>query len=128
MNVSNFEYKGKIYKVILCDGAAESLMEALCHFRDTKKKSLYLRLLVLVKQYADGEQLSPNTMKREDIIVKGKYFYVIKKIPIRIYFWKESGYVIISHFKRKLKDKLDAKDTTKVRRNWKKTRKLTCLN
>lgn len=50
-------------------------------------------------------------------------FYCFKRIPLRAYCWfsqKHEGRVYISHFIHKKKQKLDARDTEKVRKNWRR--------
>lgn len=70
-----------------------------------------------------GEILSAADLAPEAQLPNGQRFYAFKRLPIRAYLWRsdlKSNTYFISHYKVKLEDPLDPKDTARVIRNWKR--------
>ena len=116
-------YKHTI-KIIKCDGAEESLDEALLNIPNPDRQQQYRSWLkVIFEKRSRGERLSTGTLVSEGDLPDKNKFYAMKKIPIRAYFWVSSSIkstIFISHYRYKDSKKLDPKDTNRVCKNWKK--------
>ncbi len=84
-------------------------------------------MIVQLNRLANGGRISKDSFPKEGQLPKQpgqqntKYFYALKKIPIRAYGWyseRESGKFFISHYIYKDRNKLSEADTKRVGANW----------
>lgn len=120
-------YQGACYRVVHCQGALKSLHESLKSVAPSKKqKSMYMALQLQIERLASGRRTPDLSIRKEGDLPSfhgkpSKNFWAIKKIPIRGYFWESDKHdmtYFISHYIFKDFDKLDSKDTARVRNNW----------
>lgn len=116
-------YVGKRCKVIHCVGARESYYSEMAAKSQQKSKirSMANRLSYLIERLANGEPMSFENFPPEEKLPDGTKFHAFKKIPMRAYVWKSArrkNEYYISHYRMKLEDDLDPKDTKIVIRNW----------
>lgn len=123
-------FQGERFLVMHCEGALESLDEAMRHITPSKKvQSLRRNLDMQIARLASGDRMSGENFRTEGNLPKrpgqtsAKKFYALKKIPIRGYCWfseRHPGTIYISHYIYKDFDDLQAEDIDKVGRNWMK--------
>ncbi len=117
------KHVGTRFTVEHCDGAIESFEDALLSVTPHAKKASITRAIrQLIVRLSDGHPMSKENFPTEGDLPKssGK-FHAFKKVPIRAYCWLSKKYpntYFISHYTYKDKQKLDERDTEKVRRNW----------
>lgn len=115
------DYDGSKYRVIHCDGAQDSLDEALSHVAN--KKTQKARMERLIHRLGDGVRMPHDSFPSEGELPDKSHFRAIKKLPLRAYLWLSKKYkntYFISHYIYKNKQKLSASDIQRVSRNWRK--------
>jgi hypothetical protein len=115
------DYDGSKYKVVHCDGARESLDEALS--RVPNKKTQKAKMWRLIQRLGDGVRMPHDSFPTEGELPDKSNFKAIKKLPLRAYLWLSKKYkntYFISHYIYKDKQKLSDTDTQKVRSSWRK--------
>ena len=123
------EYEGRRFRVVHCDGAAESYQDALNHVRSGRAASFTRGIVLQIKRLADGLPMSRENFPREGALPRQpgqqgtKYFNALKKIPIRGYCWRSAtkpNTYFISHYVYKDYDDLAERDVQKVGHNWRR--------
>lgn len=112
---------GSKYEIRFCDGALESFKESLTHVTQAVGVKLAARIYSLLNILSDGEFVANKTHVKEGMLPDKTYFYAIKKIPIRCYYWRSKSntdVIFVSHFICKDQEKLNKKDTKRVTANW----------
>lgn len=117
---------GSMLRIVHCLDAWNSFNQALESIPANRRDSTKARMDAMVQRLANGGRLSKDSFPPEGPLPSragkpAKQFYAFKKIPIRAYGWYSERYektFFISHYIYKNKDKLAAKDTTKVQGNW----------
>lgn len=110
--------------VVLCEGARESLREALKGVMRKKERRALVRAVYLQmeRRASKEKQLSNQNFPKEGPLPRGAgHFYCFKRKPLRAYCWlskKHPGTWYVSHFVLKKKDKLAEADTKRVGDNW----------
>jgi len=109
--------------ITLCEGAEESIPEALSHLSSQEQQvSAYAQMRARLERLEQGAQLkSPDQMRKEAKLPKGNFYAIKTPKRLRAYGWysnKHKGTFFISHFAFKRGEKLDQKDTNRVLANW----------
>lgn len=119
-------YRGQKLTIIECQGAKDSLLDAISGENPSKQESLKRSMLLQIQRLADIGQLSRRHFPQEDCLPypdNNKHFYAFKRIPLRAYCWYSRKYqhvVFISHYILKRQDKLSPRDTRIVHSNYKR--------
>ncbi len=122
-------YQGERLRIVQCEGALESLREALEHVPAGRRLSMVTGLRDQMSRHANGGRMSRENFPDEGPLPtlpgqkKGSTFQAYKRIPIRAYSWASRRYPgtrFVSHYIYKDQDRLDARDTTRVGRNWRR--------
>lgn len=119
---------GSLLRIVHCKGAWDSFLEALECVPANKRNSIKAQMDLLIRRLSNGVRLSKDSFPPEGPLPShagrpGKQFYAFKKIPVRAYGWyseRVERTFFISHYIYKSKDKLAAKDTSRVQRNWRR--------
>lgn len=114
---------GSKYTIIHCEGAIDSYHEAMQEKsqRESKRKSMENGLAILIERLGSGGNMSRDSFPPEGELPDGSRFWAFKRLPIRAYLWKSKRWenvYYISHYRYKLYDKLDPRDTARTCRNW----------
>lgn len=119
------DYSGSKYKVTHCEGAIQSLNDALLSVPNNKTQKA--RMWRLIQRLGDGIRMPQDSFPTEGVLPDKSRFKAIKKIPLRAYLWlskKHKNTYFISHYIYKNQNKLKASDTDRVKKNWRKIEEL----
>lgn len=115
--------KGSNFTIIHCDGALESMEQALSGCKATKRRSLERGIQMQIERLANGHRLSKEHFPPEGQLPNNKKFYAFKRKPLRAYCWlsttRKNTY-FVSHYVHKKCQKLSTADTNKISQNWRR--------
>jgi hypothetical protein len=119
------KYQGKKFTIIHCRGAIDSYNSALIGVEARKRASYTRTLISQINRLAAGDKQSANSFPFESEFSSSSglkiKFRCLKRIPLRGYCWlsnKNKNTYYISHYVFKDYQKLNPKDTKKVKINW----------
>lgn len=114
--------QGSVYTLIHCDGALQSLEDALEGMSEREKQKSRIKIITQINRLIDGHRMSEDNFVDEGKLPNGKTFKAIRKIPIRGYCWLSKRFnktFFMSHYIMKKKQKLANSDVDRVGNNWK---------
>jgi len=121
------EIAGKAYRIVHCKGAKEALEEALMHVEAKKRATFRRGMAQQIQRLADGHRMSSENFPKEGELPKktngesAGHFHAFKRIPVRGYCWRSKRLEntwFISHYVYKDHQKLKARDTERLGKNW----------
>jgi len=124
---SRDEVQGAVYRVVHCLGARESFEEALRHVEARKQGSFRRGMVQQIQRLADGHPMTRENFPKEGKLPNNAngegsgHFHALKRIPIRGYCWRSERHEntwFVSHYVFKNYQKLKAKDTDRLGKNW----------
>lgn len=121
------EITGSAFRVVHCEGARESFEQALKRVEARKHGSFRRGMVQQIQRLADGHRMSGENFPIEGELPKklngesAGHFRALKRIPVRGYCWRSEcceNTWFISHYVYKDYQKLKARDTERLGKNW----------